>query len=248
MKYDLWTFLKEYPAPSLVIITSLFPLILGIGGVIPIKPYPSIAIGRQNILIAIGVILLIVGVILLIRDIKKIPGSKVSMYLRHRITANRFYEDAFSSGKEVWYLSIMSQATVKEIEPKLQKAKAHNTRLRVLTFDPDASPETIEAIRSHLQENNSDPSKTAIQIKDAWNQWTYYANKYPNVVEVRKYKSIPTLQIIVVGDEYAKVELLPYNTPPNDRPGLVITSNTNPELFQILKNKCMNLWDASVQS
>lgn len=140
----------------------------------------------------------------------------------------------------------MSQSTLKEMEPKLQHAQATRTTLRVLTFGPDSSAETIESIRRHLNENADKPGETVNQIRRAWDHWTAIKNTYTNV-EVRKYKSIPTLQAIIVGDKYAIVELLPYDTHPHERPGLIIFRKDNPELFSLFQEKYLRLWRDAVQ-
>ncbi len=194
-----------------------------------------------------GGLFVVVGVTLYIRETAKPVGaSAVPIYPRHRTTARDIYEDAFSSGEEVLYLSIMSQSTLKEMEPKLRRAQATRTTLRVLTLDPDLSAETIETVRRHLDENADNPSETVNQIKRAWEHWTDIKNRYSNV-EVRKYRSAPTLQLIMVGDKYAIVELLPYDTHPRERPGLVITRKENPELFQLFREKYLRLWKDAVQ-
>ena len=246
---EFWEFIKDRQAPFIMVIGVLL-LIAGSFGVIPIgnPPYQTIDIIGRIAFWTLGSIVTILGVVLFIRETAKPKiESAVSMYPRHRDreTTNNLYENAFSSGDEVLYLSIMSQSTLKEIEPKLQQAQIHRTKLRVLTLDPDLSKETIESIRSHLNENSENPSETTRQIRRAWEQWTDIAKRYPNV-EIRKYKSIPTLQIILVGDKYATIELLPYNTHPRERPGLVITRKANPELFQLIQEKYLRLWNDSV--
>jgi hypothetical protein len=162
--------------------------------------------------------------------------------LRHRIHAReRYYEKAFSSGEDVLYVSIMSHDTIKEMKQYLAKARESRTRLRVLTWHPDTSEDTIEALRKHLHEND-DPERTIQQVRQAAADWDTLKGKYANL-DVRKYRSVPTMQAVIVGQQWALVELLPYATFKNDRPALILTPKTDPDAFLLFRNKFEKLWD-----
>lgn len=166
------------------------------------------------------------------------------IYARHRDTAHDYFANAFKSGREVVWLTIMSQETLKQIDPNLRDIALHNTKLNVLTLDPDSSPAVIEAFRLYVKENEHDPSKTVRQVREAWDEWSTLSQKHPNL-RVRKYKSAPIMQGLVVRDMYAYIELMPYSTRPRERPGLVITPEAQPEIFQQYQDRFFELWKDS---
>src|SRR5713226_8169126 len=58
---------------------------------------------------------------------------QVPIYGNHRDTARELYENAFTSGDEVFILSIMSKNSLRVIEPRLARARSHQTCVKVLT-------------------------------------------------------------------------------------------------------------------
>ncbi len=179
---------------------------------------------------------------------REAPFKSTVLCLRHRLHAReRYYEKAFSSGQDVLYISIMSEDTIKEMDPYLAKARESNTRLRVLTWHPDTSKDTIEALRKHLNENADNPERTIQQVRQAAADWDTLKRKYTNL-DVRKYRSVPTMQAVIVGQQWALVELLPYATFKNDRPALILTSKADPEAFLLFRNKFEKLWDDAGQN
>ena len=152
-----------------------------------------------------------------------------------------FYKEAFETKQDLLIVSIMSQHTIKAIEPHLTKALANNKKVDVLTFDPESNEETIEAIRKHLNENSDDPSKTKEQIEQALDQWTALANKFNNL-EIRKYKTIPTVQGIFVKEKFIVLEIMAYSSEPRERPGLIVEKDKDQELFIFLQDRYNKLW------
>lgn len=241
-------FFERRGAP-LIIFFGLVVFLIGAFGVVPIgsAPFQSMDMTGRFTLWILGTIVTILGLILYVREILK-PRAAFVVYDRHRVspTARKYYEGAFTSGKEVLYLTIMSQHTLKEIERRVQKMLAYETVIKVLTLDPDLPVEAIESIRRHLNENSDNPSETTHQIRRAWEHWTAIKNKYPNI-EVRKYKSTPTMQGVIVMDDYALFELIPFDTPPEERPGLIVTKKDNPEVFKLFQQKYLRLWKDAVE-
>jgi len=194
-------------------------------------------------LLALGVFQAVVGVFMFSR----LKGNRPpQLHGRHRTLTRKYFEEAFMDTSEIFILSIMSQHTVKEIELRLQKAQTSKTRVNILTLDPMTQHPVIEAIQLHLNEPPYDTDATARQIKEAYELWTTFAKKYSNV-QVRKYHSIPTMQGILVRDKYVTVELLPFNTQFNDRPGLYLTRKDDPDLFHLFQDKFIELWDQQQQ-
>lgn len=181
----------------------------------------------------------------LIRLLKRSsPFKLVTLCLNHRQPTRHRFEEAFVSGQDVLFITIMSQHTVKQIRPLLKKALDSNTRLRVLTLYPDLAHEAIEALRKHLDENRNNPERTVVQVKEASVDWDNLAVEHNNI-EVRKYRSSPTMQGLVVGKEWAQVELLPFATHPDYRPALILTAASDPEAFELFRGAFENLWNSA---
>jgi hypothetical protein len=166
------------------------------------------------------------------------------LHVRHRNTTSKYYDDVFSTGLEVFIVSIMSRHTLREIESRLREAEKSRTRLNVLTLDPTVDRSVVEAIRLHLNEPPQDTDITARQIRQAWEQWSVFAEKYTNV-RVRRYRSIPTLQGVLVRDRDMSVELIPFDTQTRDRPGLFLTQKEDPDIFSLFQEKFVALWESA---
>ena len=161
------------------------------------------------------------------------PWRTAEICLKHRQYAReRYYESAFRSGRDVLYVTIMSEATLKAMETLLDTAKKSGTHLRVLTWHHDTPKPVIEAFRCHLGEHPNDPNRTETQVRHATNDWRKIKEQYANV-EVREYHSSPTMQGVIVKDRYALVELLPYRLHPFERPALVLRAFRDRKLFDL---------------
>jgi len=53
------------------------------------------------------------------------------------------------------------------------------------------------------------------------------------------------MQGVIVKDKWATLELIPFATKTTDRPALVLTPRTDPELFTLLVGRFERLWAAS---
>lgn len=180
----------------------------------------------------------------IVRRLKKgSPFQQIEICLKHRLHAReKYYEQAFSSGQDILYVSIMSQDTIKEMEPHLEKAKAVRSHIRVLTWHAEMPREAIESFHKHLKENAS-VEQTIAQLRKASESWDDLSSRYGDVLTVRRYRSSPTMQAVIVGNQWALLELLPYGTHKNDRPALVLTSKNAPEVFPFFKKQLEQLWE-----
>jgi hypothetical protein len=170
------------------------------------------------------------------------PGTEpITLCLNHRLHTREQFKAAFANGRDLLFVTIMTQHTLKWMEPLFQVAAAKNARIRVLTWDPAVPPSAIEAFRLHLNENEHDHRRTVQQVKQASEGWDALSAKYSNI-EVRRYRSSPTMQGLIVGDELAMIELLPYSTAPDDRPALILSRGLNPDAFALLRESFERLW------
>ena len=75
-----------------------------------------------------------------------------------------------------------------------------------LTWHHDTPAATVELFRRHIQENNDHPERTFIQLQDAVTDWRALEQEFSNVT-VREYRSLPTMQGIIVYGRWACIEL-----------------------------------------
>lgn len=129
-------------------------------------------------------------------------------------------------------------------------------KLRVLTWSPlykDAEGDTrgfgaIELFRKTLGENAANPARTHQQLSSAIEKWHELQKTFgKEVIEVRKYQPIPTMQGMIVTSQnetesWAQIELLPYRTKPEDRPALLLKLKKDQELFKLFQEKWELLW------
>ena len=152
------------------------------------------------------------------------PFKSVTLCLNYRSWAKEtYFKKAFSSRSEVLIVSLMSEHTVKEIEPLLAQAQATNTRVRALTWSPDSPEITVESLRKHLGENEVKPELTLRQVAEARERWAELHRKYQHILQAACYKSSPTMGAIIVKNRWALIELLPYHVHTSDRPALVLS-------------------------
>ncbi len=171
------------------------------------------------------------------------PYKSVVLCLRHRVHARtKYYEPAFAGGDDVLYVSIMSQDTLKEMEPLLKISEANNTRIRVLTWHHDTPSETVALFRMHLQENDEHRARTHEQLRHATADWRALEQRYKNLT-VREYRPLPTMQGIIVHDKWALIELMPHATHKNERPALVLTPQSDADAFRLFAEQFEKLWD-----
>jgi hypothetical protein len=185
-----------------------------------------------------------------VRVVSAIKGKStfrsIVICLKHRLYAHdEFYAKAFSSGRDVLYLSIMSHNTLREdMRDHLESARSAKTHLRVLTWNPE-DDSAIESFRKHLGEESSDPQRTTAQVHQALADWKQLAAEFPDVITLREYQSSPTMQAVIVHEEWALVELIPYNAKPKERPALILRRKDDQITFDFFCNQFEKLWKHS---
>jgi len=135
----------------------------------------------------------------------------------------------------------MSESTVKEFDSLLKENEQAKTKWRVLTWHPNVSAEAIEAFRKHLTEHSDRPAYTVEQVRRAAEGWTSIAARHPGVT-VRGYRSSPTMQGILVADEWCLVELLPFGAHPQQRPALLLRPGQDADTFALFRAAFEALW------
>lgn len=171
------------------------------------------------------------------------PFKSVVLCLNYRDnTRTKYYAPAFGSGADVLYVSIMSQDTLKAMKPHLLTSQSTNTRIRVLTWHRDTPAETVELFRKHLKENDEHPERTRDQLRDAVTDWRSLESAFSNLT-VREYRSLPTMQGVIVHGKWACIELMPYATHKHERPALVLTPHSDPDAFRLVAERFEMLWN-----
>jgi hypothetical protein len=160
------------------------------------------------------------------------------------ICAHRSKLDALDAafktgGDEICILSIMSRDTILKVRNHLNTSAKTSAdgKIKILTFDPDLSLDVAQAIRCHFGEHAT-VTETVKQIRDAADLWRELSESF-EVLEVRKYASIPTLQGIIV-KEWAHMELLPFRAAKGDRPAFCAKANHEP--YSLFKRAFDELW------
>ncbi len=174
---------------------------------------------------------------------KRTPFKSVVLCLRHRVHARtKYYEQAFASAADVLYVSIMSQDTLKEMKPHLITSQSTNTRIRVLTWHHETPGDSVELFRRHLQENDEHPERTRDQLRQAVADWRTLEKTYSNLT-VREYRSLPTMQGVIVYGKWALIELMPYATHKHERPALILTPQSDSDAFNLIAAQFEKLWN-----
>jgi hypothetical protein len=165
-----------------------------------------------------------------IRDFAEGRGTA---QLHRRTVAQELYEASFESGKEVIYLSIMSKNTLGKMPERIRRAETAHTKLNVLTWDPEVGAEVIKAFGNHLGEE----ATVVEQTRDACATWQKLAKEHPGTVQkAGVYRSSPTMQGLVVLEDWALVEMIPYRTVPSERPSIFLCASLDTELFPVFQS------------
>lgn len=142
------------------------------------------------------------------------PFTRVPLSMFHRMNPafeDRYFRAAFSSGKQITYLTIMT----KHLFPEIDQDLSDETKLTVLVWNPRTKKE-IDLVSEYLRE---DDDKTC-QTQEALEQWDERAAKRNNI-KLLEYHSMPTMEGLIVENEYALIVLIPYATHPDSRPALL---------------------------
>jgi len=164
---------------------------------------------------------------------------------KHRVSDARieYFERAFSQDGEVFYVTIMSQSSMKNDFEECLKTARHGTKIRVLTWY-SANRDVVETFRLHLRENDDAPEKTFSQVGESADEWRRIKRDFPNLnMAIKVYESFPTMQGTIVKDKWALIELLPYHTGTKHRPGLLVTQQEAPQTLHLLWEKFEELFD-----
>jgi hypothetical protein len=164
-----------------------------------------------------------------IRDFVEGRGSQ----LQRRVVAQELYEASFGSGKEVIYLSIMSgKNTLAQMPERIRRAESSHTKVNVLTWDPQVGADVIGAFGNHLGEEATVVEQTRV----ACATWRALAKKHLGTIKkAGVYRSSPTMQGLVVLDEWMAVEMIPYRTPPSERLSIFLSASLDAEIFSMFQ-------------
>jgi len=164
------------------------------------------------------------------------------LYQRHRKQASedRFWQ-AFKSKRDVLLITIKSLHTRNRLKEMIENGEVAVNSLRILTLNPDLPYSIFEALAKHINE----PADNCINdCRDAYNVFCELASKY-QYIEVRRYDTLPTLQGIIVNGNYAFVELLTYQSNPDERTALMISQADSPNSLRLLTHRFEILWKDS---
>jgi hypothetical protein len=171
----------------------------------------------------------------------------VTAFFRHRnVVYEKLYEQAFETATNVTYVSIMSRGTLDAMTLHLNRAKDRGTKIRVLTWDPAVGPKVVEAFRKHLGEYEDDPPGAYRQVQSASTRWQTLATEFPTVITgIRQYDSVPTMQGLIVKDQWALIELLPFHKSVRERPALYLSASLDAEMFSLFDTAFDSLYNCS---
>jgi hypothetical protein len=173
----------------------------------------------------------------------------VRVDLKHHAHRHERLQEALQADQDVLWVTIMSETTTKKLPELLQQGVVRR-KLKILTWDPE-SDVTVEAFRQHLKENEENHSLTLRQVREALTSWKSLKTKCAGVdIEVRKYPSCPTMQGLIVGSRedpkaWAVIELIPYATLQDERPGILLQNKQDPELLKLIYDCFDRLWNDS---
>ena len=159
---------------------------------------------------------------------------------------DRFFLSALQSQDKILLLSIMSKHTLNDINELNAKKKLKTQQLRVLTFTPESTTnEMYRSLSSHL--NEYPVSNIRQQIKNAWKGWKDLEKESKLKIKVRGYASIPTIQGILVENNYVMLEILTFHSQPDNRLGVLMTKKDCPKSFTLVSESFEALWKNSKQ-
>lgn len=168
------------------------------------------------------------------------PNEKRLILLKHRQYGDQFLFDVLQQpDKEILYITIMSYHTLTKIRERFRD-KLLVKNLRVLTFRRRNQKDDIsKAMSTHFKE---DEDVVVSLINKAWETWTNLKKVNPNILQLKEYSSIPTMQGFIVKDEYALIELLTYRSNTEDRAAILVRKDNNKELFDLFSSSFEKLW------
>jgi hypothetical protein len=141
----------------------------------------------------------------------------------------------------------MSKCSFEDLQKALPTEPNGARPLRVLTLDPNLDRAAVEAVGRGLVEHRDTPHGAVRQVREAALQWLGLArdSRYAGFLRVNAYDSAPTLQGILVPDQFVLVELLPYDTFKENRPALFIRRTDDEKNFGVFAKAFEALWNQS---
>lgn len=139
-------------------------------------------------------------------------------------------------------ITIKSLHTRNRLKEMSENGEVAVRSLRILTLNPDTPLPIFEALARHINE----PVINCItDSQDAYNVFRELESKYL-FIHTRRYDTLPTMQGVIVISEYAQIELLTYQTNPDERTAILITQKEAPESLKLITERFNKLWEESV--
>ena len=202
-----------------------------LASVLEVKPWYGILVPEQQAIF---------------RRLETVPERQTSatLYLAHRNSKARdeWYERALASEGEVLYVSIMSDHSFEQFDRYLKP----RTTVNVLTWMPSTALE-IEGFAKHLRESGNKVE----QVRGALRKWDARKDPknehYHENITVRTYESSPTMQGVIVKDDWALIELILYDSRTVMRPALLLNNReeSDREAFRLFSDRFRALWDSA---
>lgn len=173
--------------------------------------------------------------------------QRVRFFDEKRRRGEDFRQLLQSAGKDVFFVAISPLATLadhRDLFVELATRDTNPIRFKWLVLDPGSSPQVMMAVQAYLEESQwayqteLSLHRLAIIQRDiearaaALDQWA-----------VRVYKDIiPGPQVIFIDDRLASIEIVPFSTRTNHRPGLHIPAGRRS--FDSLWESYWKLWNS----
>lgn len=157
-------------------------------------------------------------------------AHRLPLCMSHRKPGNvldRYYLGALASCESVLYISIMSKNSFDLVEKHLTVG----TRLDVLTWMPSSTAEMLgfgKHEKTKFPKSAAEKKAKIAQVRGALKRWRDLAQDHK--MRLRAYASTPTLQGVIVRGQWALIELLPFDTPTEERPALLMRADQPQEL------------------
>ena len=156
----------------------------------------------------------------------------------HRRRYNGPFWEAFRSGRDLTLITIKSLHTRNQLEDRLKKGFVNVSSLRILTLDPYLDCSIFESLARLL---NEPVDNCQGDVEKAYMGFRDLQSNYP-IIEVRTYRSIPTMQGLLVGRDYVVIEQLTYQSSPDDRMALILPRIGAPNAFALVQDRFQALW------
>jgi hypothetical protein len=176
-------------------------------------------------------------------------SEMVNLCFERRRNAMGLFRSAFKSDTDVYLLTIKSRNVFALIDALLPGFPS-GSRLNVLTWDPgDPRSEENPSIKALIGLTPDEPTTLKTFTEEVLNApglWDKRRKNWKNLkIEIRQYRSTPTLEGVLVKDRWALVELMPFGVPTELRAGLILKADKDPKAFMYFQKTFMDLWDSN---